>query len=81
MSSGIDGVVLDKYITGNYGQDQFTDMFECESCGEWTPDDETFWLGDGVIKDAKVCEMCHDKCVDGESFNVQDGGNKLEDAI
>ena len=29
---GMDGAALDRYITGNYGEDQFRGCDECEDC-------------------------------------------------
>ena len=34
MTNGIDGPSLDRWITGNYGADQYPDESICDDCGK-----------------------------------------------
>jgi hypothetical protein len=36
---GIDGAALDRWITGNYGEDQYKGCEICESCEHFADDD------------------------------------------
>lgn len=40
MDRQLDRNALDRYITGNYGEDRYRGMVECQVCGElYDPDD------------------------------------------
>lgn len=55
--AGMDPGALDRYITGNYGEDQYPDDHECSRCGGPWGEDET-------------CEECTDD--DGNPREVED---------
>lgn len=52
---GIDSAALDRYITGNYGEDQFNrGGWDCEKCG---PDK---YIGEDEGDHAYQCNSCGD---------------------
>jgi len=42
--------------TGGVPTDDSGDYFDCEDCGDRTPDDDGYWVGRG--EDTRVCESC-----------------------
>jgi len=42
--------------TGGCPTDDSGDYFDCEDCGDRTPDDDGYWIGRG--EDTRVCESC-----------------------
>ena len=68
MSYGIDGASLDRWITGNYGDDRYLGQHECRECGNWLLDD-----GDDLVRDSRgtlVCPFCGDEHRDEWDFRL-----------
>jgi len=64
------GAALDRYITGNYGEDFFDDDPECEECVENNSDDENWTCPyDG---DRGRCEA--EAAADAAYERMRDGG-------
>ena len=64
--NGLNSAALDRYITGNYGEDQFRGLVECPACGEYYNSEECALSR----KDNKtmICSQCGvDEAM--ESFN------------
>ena len=59
---GAKAIVIDgdgEYLcdqTGGCPTDDSGDYFDCEDCGDRTPDDDGYWIGRG--EDTRVCESC-----------------------
>ncbi len=63
----IDGAALDRYITGNYGEDQFKGFHPCPECDEAGEVVAGECLCAAVERDE---DECYEKCsnCDGEGF-------------
>ena len=61
----IDGAALDRHITGNYGEDQFSGLLECSKCGG-----QGFIVG--VLPSEPPCPTCK-----GEGYieKIEDPGD------
>jgi len=69
MARGIDGAALDRYITGNYGEDQFRGLFKCSKCGELLCDQDN-----DTDAETGVCFMCRERTCDecGATWKAED---------
>ena len=70
---GIDPAALDRYITGNYGEDQFRDGGWCEKCSNFK------YIGDDEGYAVYQCKDCGDitECDCGKGAYCPQYGDKF----
>ena len=69
MNSPYIGGEIDRYVTGNYGEDYFADepdedVEECSKCQGLIFKGNTFYRFKNVFRDTIICENCLDEYLD-----------------